>query len=178
MNSEDLEDIQNSEEVITLKAPRLDPLEKLYVRAYLSKLSHSYAHSVVSPGIKNPKEDNPYSRRDNVQFHISLAMQEKMEALEINPETIIAKLYKEATREDKTASHNARIQALSLLGKQLGMFVEKKEVEKHTFNIINYSDKPIKIIAVDPNESIESEEPIEEKDYSDTLQFTDYKEGD
>lgn len=157
-------------EVITLKSPKLDPLEKLYVRAYLSKLSHSYAHSVVSPGIKNPKEDNPYSRRDNVQFHISLAMQEKMEALEINPETIIAKLYKEATREDKTASHNARITALNLLGKHLGMFVEKKEVEKHVFNIVNYSDKPVEIVAVETEET----EEIEDESPNLPIHFTDF----
>jgi len=50
--------MENNEEILELKTPRLDPVEKLYVRAYLSKLSHSYAHSQVVPEIKHPKEDN------------------------------------------------------------------------------------------------------------------------
>lgn len=136
---------EDKEIFLELKAPKLDSVEKLYVRSYLSKLSHPYAHSVVSPGIKHPKEDNPYSRRANVQFHIARALQEKTEALEINADTILEKLYKEATREDRTASHSARINALSILGKHLGLFQEKKEVEKHTFNIIHYSSPSDKI---------------------------------
>jgi hypothetical protein len=133
---EDKEDI-----FLELKAPKLDSVEKLYIRAYLSKLSHSYAHSVVSPGIKHPKENNPYSRRVNVQFHIAKMLQEKAEALSITPEVILEKLFKEATREDRTSSHSARINALNILGKHLGLFQEKKEVEKFTFNIVNYSKK-------------------------------------
>lgn len=168
--------MEQDDEIVTLKAPKLDALEKLYVRAYLSKLSHSFAHSVVSPDISKPKEDNPYSRRENVKFHIALAMQEKMESLEISPEKIIEKLYKEATREDRSASHNARIQALTLLGKQLGMFVEKKEVEKHTFNIVNYSDKPIQIISSDSVDISISEEPIESNEIQESIQFTNYEE--
>jgi len=137
--------MEDNEEIKTFKPPKLDSLEKLYVRAYLSKLSHSYAHSVVSPGIKHPKEDNPFSRRHNVQFYISLALQEKMEAMELTPEKIIANLYKEAIREGRDASHSARIQALNILGKHLGLFTEKKEVEQFTFNIVNYSNEKLKV---------------------------------
>ncbi len=164
---------EDKEIFLELKAPKLDSVEKLYVKAYLSKLSHSYAHSVVSPGIKHPKEDNPYSRRVNVQFHISRALQEKAEALEIDAPLILEKLYKEATREDRTASHSARINALTILGKHLGLFQEKKEVEKHTFNIIHYSSPNDK---VEVTETINSEKPIEDIDLDGIIEITTYSE--
>ena len=166
---------EDKEIFLELKAPKLDSVEKLYVRSYLSKLSHSYAHSVVSPGIKHPKEDNPYSRRANVQFHIARSIQEKAEALEINAPLIIEKLYKEATREDRTASHSARINALTLLGKHLGLFQEKKEVEKHTFNIIHYSSPNDK---VEVTETIDPEEPIEDIDLDGIVEITSYSNID
>jgi hypothetical protein len=132
-------------EIVAIRTPRLDPLEKLYVRTYLSTHSHPKAHSAVTPNLKNPKEDNPYSRRDNVQFHISLALQERAESLLITPDLIVEKLYKEAIREGAGSNHAARIQALTQLGKHFGMFQEKKEDTTPIFNIINYSSEPIKI---------------------------------
>lgn len=164
---------ESKEEIVSIKAPRLDPVEKLYVRSYLSKLSHSYAHKVVCPDIKKGLEDNQFSRRENVKFHISLQLQERAESLEINADKIIEKLYKEAIREDKSSSHNARIQALGLLGKHFGLFTEKKEVEQYTFNIVNYgsSEKKEEII-------IKKEIPEEPTDsLSDSsYQLTNYSE--
>lgn len=156
---------------LELKAPKLDAVEKLYVKAYLSQLSHSHAHSVVTPGIKKPKQDNPYSRRANVQFHIAKALQEKAEAIAITPEVILEKLYKEATREDRTASHSARINALNILGKHLGLFQEKKEVEQFTFNIINYSSPESVTEKEDEDKEIIEERGVELP--ADIL-FTDY----
>ena len=171
MNDED-------EKILEIKSPRLDPVEKLYVRTYLSTLSHSKAHAACTPGIKKPKEDNPYSRRDNVQFHIQLALQEKAEALSIDPDMIIERLYKEAIREDRTASHSARIQALTTLGKHLGLFQEKKEKESHTFNIIHYSSSPDKKIEID---SVDIDAPVSEDsldktsiDLEDMINITNY----
>lgn len=171
----ELNELKDQEEVVSIKAPRLDPVEKLYVRAYLSKLSHSYAHKVVCPGIKKGLEDNQFSRRENIKFHISLRLQERMEALEINADKIIEHLYKEAIREDKTSSHNARIQALSLLGKHLGLFVEKKEVDNYTFQVINYSDKPIQIISSEGTILPPITEEVEET--SNLIQFTSFDKG-
>lgn len=162
--------IDNEIEVKEFPTPKLDALEKLYVQAYLHKLSHSYAHSVVSPGINHPKNDNPYSRRASVQFHISRALQNKSESLSLSPEVIIEKLYKEALREDPSASSSTRIQALQLLGKHLGMFVEKKEVEQFTFNIINYSSDSPKI------EEEKVVEQIEENGEINGISFITYSE--
>jgi hypothetical protein len=163
---------ENNEQIVSIKAPRLDPVEKLYVRAYLSKLSHSYAHKVVCPDIKKGLEDNQFSRRENIKFHISLALQEQAEALDINAPKIIERLYKEAIREDKSSSHNARIQALGLLGKHFGLFEEKKKSDTYTFNIVNYgsSEKQEEIVI---SKSI-SKDDIEEDTTG--IELTDYRE--
>jgi hypothetical protein len=131
-------------EVVSFSSPRLTPIDKLYVRTYLATLSHPRAHEACTPGILNPKIDNPFSRKEAIQFHISLGLQEKAEALDLSPELIIEKLYKEAIREGAGSNHAARIAALTQLGKHFGLFTEKKENNAHTFNIVNYST-PIKI---------------------------------
>lgn len=143
-------------DIVSLSSPRLNALEKLYVRTYLSTLSHPKAHEAVSPGLTKYKTDNPYSSRENVKFHISLKLQEKAEALSLNPEVILTQLYKEATREGAGSNHTARIQALQILGKHLGMFVEKKEDTQHVINIINYGSQDIKEIEI-------IKEPVEDK---------------
>ena len=168
---EDYNNNSNTElpgEVISLSSPKLNALEKLYVRTYLSTLSHPKAYEAVNPGLQNYISDNPYSRRDNVKFHISLKLQEKAEALSLNPEVILTQLYKEATREGQGSNHAARIQALQILGKHLGLFSEKKEETSHTINIINYSDIPLKV------EVEESKKEIEEEGNNNNISFTDY----
>jgi hypothetical protein len=145
-------------EVVSFSAPRLTAVDKLYIRVYLSTLSHCRAHEACTPGLKHPKEDNPFSRKEAVQFHISLALQEKADALCLSPELIIEKLYKEATREGNGSNHAARIQALTQLGKHFGMFQEKKENNAHTFNIINYGTIE-SVESIDPP-SLEENEPL------------------
>jgi len=150
-------------EVISLSSPRLSALEKLYVRTYLHTLSHPKAYEAVNPGLKLYHSDNPYSRKANVQYHIALTLQERAESLSITPESIISQLWKEGLREGAGSNHAARIQALTQLGKHLGLFAEKKESTAHTFNIITYSDLPVKVEV----------EEVKEKEESNIL-FTDY----
>lgn len=168
-----------SEQEGTLKSfstPRLSPEEKLYVRVFLHTLSHAKAYEAVKPGLSNYgnySKENQFSRRPNVSFHISLGLQEKAEALTISPEIILEKLFKEATREGPGSNHAARIQALTQLGKHLGLFEEKKQEQAHTFNIINYSSTPLKLEEV-------KEEPLllnEEKDEAlENVYIKDYTE--
>ena len=124
---------------VTLSSPRLDALEKLYVKSYLHTLSHIEAHRTVDPTKKSHSNDNIYSRRANVQFYISKALQNRAEALEINPSKIMELLYHEATSYGQGTNQNARIQALNILGKQLGLFQEKaNESSAPIINIVHY----------------------------------------
>ena len=141
-------------EVVSLSSPRLNALEKLYVRTYLSTLSHPRSYEAVNPGLKKYHISNPYSERENVKFHISLKLQERAEALSLTPDIILTQLYKEATREGAGSNHAARIQALQILGKHLGLFTEKKEDTSHVINIINYGSTEIKELEVIQPESI------------------------
>lgn len=145
------------EKIVSIRSPSLSPLDRLYVRAYLSSLSHIHAHRTVAPTLKNHSNDNPFSRKEAVQFHISQALQEKTEGLSLTPEIIIEKLYKEATLYGSGSNHAARIQALTQLGKHLGLFKEKEEEKRPVFNIINYGESRISIEEKKevPEESIE-----------------------
>lgn len=164
---------------VRVSAPKLSHLDKLYVRAFLSSLSHVEAHKVVAPSLKNHHANNQFSKKEAVQFHISLALQEKLEALSLTPDLIIAKLYKEATREGGGSNHAARVTALTTLGKQLGMFQEKKESLVPIINIISYSDNtslPSKIS--DTVEQITNDD-LEYTDNTSQIQFKieDYSKG-
>lgn len=148
------------DKVVTSSSPKLSALDKLYVRVYLSSLDHIQAHKVVQPTLKHHHLDNIYSRKEAVQFHIALGLQEALEAFNISPEAIIAKLYKEATREGNGSNHAARVTALTVLGKQLGMFQEKKESMVPIINIISYtSSSP----AIQEPLQLPSELPMEEE---------------
>ena len=171
-------DIKTSEptdsgEIKSFATPRLSAEERLYVRVYLSTLSHSKAYEALKPGLasyKSYSSDNQFSRRDSVKFHIALGLQEKAEAYSLSPELILEKLWKEALREGAGSNHAARIQALTQLGKHLGLFEEKKENNSHTFNIINYSSEA--------STPIQIEEKIEEvlEEQLDNINIISYKD--
>jgi hypothetical protein len=148
-------------EVVSYSAPRLNALEKLYVRTYLSTLSHPKAYESVNPGLAKYHIDNPYSRKENIKFHISLKLQEQAEAMCLTPEVILTQLYKEATREGNGSNHAARIQALQILGKHLGMFVEKKADVSHTIQIINYGKETLELEVKEEQQSLEDNSEME-----------------
>jgi hypothetical protein len=160
------------EKVVSIRAPSLSALDRLYVRAYLSSLSHISAHRTTQPELKNHSNDNPFSRKESVQFHISLGLQEKAEALSISPEVILEKLFKEATREGPGSNHAARIQALTQLGKHLGLFKEKEESQAPIFNIISYGSSPEKIVIEESKEIQEVQETL-----PDNILISDYSNG-
>lgn len=159
-------------EVKTFSSPRLTAEDRLYVRAYLSTLSHRKAHEIACPDLKVHQTNNPFSKKEAVRFHISLGLQERAEALALTPEIILEKLFKEAVREGPGSNHAARIQALTQLGKHLGLFEEKKDNNSHTFNIINYSSSPIAIEEVQA-EALEHVE-TELSELPDTVSITLY----
>lgn len=160
--SEELNE-EKAKEVI-LSSPRLDALEKLYVKSYLHTLSHVDAHRTVDPTRKSHSNDNIYSRRANVQFYISKALQNRAEALEINPSRIMELLYHEATSYGSGTNQTARIQALNILGKQLGLFQEKvNESSAPIINIVHYQHKPLDNPTIESSEAsslLKSEVPV------------------
>ena len=131
---------------VTVREPKLDSEEKLYVRAFLHSMSHPKAYRVLHPDTKGNQTNNKYAKRANVQYHISKSLQTRMESLDLSESSIIEKMYHEATYMGYGTNHNARILALTTLGKHLGLFNENQKEEKQgvTYNIINYEDKNTK----------------------------------
>ena len=156
-----MEEFKPETKVVIVKEPRLDAEEKLYVKAYMSSLDHPTAHEALRPGLKKYKNKNMYSDRESVQYHINKQMILKMESLNLKADDVLSLLLQEATRLGAGSSPTARVQALSLLGKQLGLFKEK-EIEKDntSFTIINYSEAPI---SLNQDKEVKQVEEIEKK---------------
>jgi len=168
---------EGSSEIKSFSSPRLSAEDKLYVRVYLHTLSHAKAYEAVRPGlVKYSNGPNIFSKKEAISHHISVGLQEKAESLTLSPETILDKLYKEATREGQGSNHAARIQALIQLGKHFGLFEEKKENASHTFNIINYSPPTSSSEGlVEKLELLEEEEEqVEPTGLEDSVEFTFY----
>jgi hypothetical protein len=159
------------EELVDLPIPKLSDIERLYVKTYLHTLSHPRAHEAVSPGINKGKEDNPYSRRHAVQFNIRKELQKRAESLTLDPEKIIEMLYNEATSLGAGTNQAARVTALTLLGKHLGMFKEKSDKENIQINILTYGAPEIVPIEADTSgsELLEFEEKIDP--YSEAIEL-------
>lgn len=167
-----MEQVEQQGTEVRIPGPRLSPVEKLYVRVFLHTHSHIEAHRAANPTLKKHFSDNPFSRKEAVQFFISQALQEKAEAMSITPELIMEKLYKEATREGGGSNHAARVTALTQMGKHLGMFVDKKEDTKPVFNIINYGVEPISLKVQEVKEISNREETYE---LPEGIELTDFQ---
>jgi len=132
---------KDNEIIINLKEPRLSSLEKLYVKTYQLTLSHPKAFKALRPDLKShPTSSNPFFKSDAVQYHINKNIILRMEALDLSENKVLDLLLQEATRLGSGSSPTARVQALTLLGKHVGLFEEKKDdTEGVTFNIVNYN---------------------------------------
>jgi hypothetical protein len=99
---------------------------------------------LITPNATKSAELAGYSRKSatnigaallkcpNVAYQVGLATAMRCERLKINPDWVLVKLKQEAERVDYNASHNARVQALGLIGKHLGMFQENVNVNRKT----------------------------------------------
>lgn len=147
-----------TEIAIVIKEPRLTPIEKLYIKSYITHLDHSKALRSLHPELKNFPSKNKYSKREAVNYHIQKYIVNRISSEGLNKESIIDLLLQEATRLGGGSSPTARVQALTLLGKELGLFQEKViEKEELSFNIINYgtietqTTKEVKVIEKEEN---------------------------
>lgn len=130
------------------KEPRLAPDERLYVDSYFLTYSHSKSHQAVNPNLKKYTNTNKYSNRESIQYHINKRAIKRAQSMQLDGDTVMDLLLQEATRLGSGSSPTARVQALTLLGKQLGLFEDKKDDKADVvFNIVSYSsDKPVEVI--------------------------------
>ncbi|MCF4151765.1 terminase small subunit [Dethiosulfovibrio sp. F2B] len=65
----------------------------------------------------------------HIQAAIQEAMTERRERVEVTQDYVLTRLKAEAELKGKGASHVGRIRALELLGKHLGMFVDRSKID-------------------------------------------------
>ncbi len=68
-------------------------------------------------------------RNANVVAEIDRALQERVERTELSADEVIEGLRREANYRGDGASHSARVQALSWLGRHKAMFLDRSQVE-------------------------------------------------
>ena len=170
-------EVDVTDSILPFKEPRLTPDERLYVESYFISFSHAKAHESISPGHKKYQNKNTYSKRESVQYHINKKTIKKASAIALESDTIMDLLLQEATRLGNGSSPTARVQALQLLGKQLGLFEEKKdEKEAITFNLVSYGSAEVLKVEKVEEKVIESE-PLETPGISIEVQTFDENKG-
>lgn len=123
---------------VTIKEPILSNEDGLYVRCYINTLNHDKAYKLLHPDAKGSYQKNKYRSKDSIAYHIKKHLIKMTETLSLDSDKILYHLYTEATLKGEDSSSASRIQALSLIGKALGMFESKKSESNVTYNIINY----------------------------------------
>jgi hypothetical protein len=187
-SQEDLEDILNSKpvtkkkqdkvnKVINKKVGRSTPLRNFIPKFttqeqdFIDLVSNSPDLTLLEcvrrcwPDLKNPK--GKYSSlisREDITDELHARQVINRDRADYSAEDVTSRLWKEASSSGKGSSQLARINALQLLGKHIGMFKEKPIKEEGsteiTYNIVNYSpestsEKVIPILEQLPTETLE-----------------------
>lgn len=111
----------------------LTPKQQRFVEEYLIDLNGTRA--AIRAGYSAKTANQQAARllaNVNVQAAVSVARKEQSDKAKIDAGYVLDRLRREAEFTGEGASHSARVQALTQLGKHLGMFVERHEVKTST----------------------------------------------
>lgn len=108
----------------------MTPKQQRFVQEYLVDLNATQA--AIRAGYSEP---SAYAigvenlRKPQIQALIKEAQQERAVRSGLTQDYVLARLQVEAEFSDKGSSPGARVKALELIGKHLGMFIERHAVE-------------------------------------------------
>lgn len=114
------------------RAARPTPKQQAFAAEFLANGRNASAayRSVYSAGRMSDdavrKEASRLLKNPHVAPTVRAAVEKAAEAVEVTAEWVLQKLKTEAEDKGEGASQSARIRALELLGKHIGMFAEKK----------------------------------------------------
>ena len=101
----------------------LTPKQQRFVEEYLVDLNATQAAIRAGYSVKTAKEQGSQNlTKLHIREAVEVAKAKRTERTEITQDMVIEGLHKEATRDDASASHGARVAAWGHLGKHLGMF--------------------------------------------------------
>jgi len=165
---------------------RFKPEEEIFIQEYINSPTTSVVDIVkaVYPDIKSPKaKAKTLSSRDDIAYEIHRRQEILKYKVTYTQSDIIDRLWIEA-KDSESSNATARINALQLLGKHIGMFAPENSAAKKkggtTINVISYSketeDK--EIIQEVPQISVEDTkgEETQEKTDSQLFRTLDYSE--
>lgn len=108
----------------------LNEQQQLFVDYYLADIGMNATSAAIKAGYSEKTARQQASRllsNVNIQMAIKEAQQERAKRTQVTQKMVIDGLLAEAKLNGEGSSHSARVSAWGLLGKHLGMFVEKTE---------------------------------------------------
>ena len=108
----------------------LNEQQQLFVDYYLADIGMNATSAAIKAGYSEKTARQQASRllsNVNIQMAIKEAQAKLSESCLVTQKMVIEGLKAEATLSGEGSSHSARVSAWGLLGKHLGMFVEKTE---------------------------------------------------
>jgi phage terminase small subunit len=108
----------------------ITPKQEAFVREYLVDLNATKAAIRAGYSPKTAAQTGAENlTKPVIQARIEAAMEERAQKVEVTAEQVLARLWLEANRQGKGASHAARIRALELVGRHVGLkFTEGLEL--------------------------------------------------
>ena len=107
----------------------MTPKRDQFVKEYLVDLNATQAAIRAGYSEKTAKSiGQQLLTKLDVQQAITKSQTTRAERTEITQDYVLARLKIESERTEEGSSHAARVSAINLLGKHLGMFVDRKEL--------------------------------------------------
>lgn len=106
----------------------MTPRQQRFVDEYLLDLNATKAAIRAGYSARTAEQQGP-RLLGNVEIAaaVQTAQQARSERLQITQDTVLSGLRREATLTGEGSSHAARVSAWGLIGKHLGMFVERRQ---------------------------------------------------
>jgi len=119
--------------------------QQRFVEEYL--IDHNATQAAIRAGYsaKTAEQQGPRLLGNvGVARAITAAIAELSQRVEVTQEMVVSGLFREATLKGEGSSHSARISAWSLLGKHLGMMVDRKVIGLKRFE--DMTDEEIRYV--------------------------------
>jgi phage terminase small subunit len=122
-------------------AGTLTPKQSEFVTQYLVDLNGKQAAIRAGYSAKTAEvQASKLLSLPKVAAEVARRQAERAKSVQVSQDYVLQRLIIEAEREGEGASHAARVSAASLLGKHLGMFIDRQVTDNTHRVIVEYMD--------------------------------------